>query len=322
MDKKQLLDLIATKVEQGTITRSEVVAALDGVPTDVAANNESGASRASIALYAIGFVVIAVGIGMIVSDNWHLLGTIGRLGITLGIGVAAFVGAFMYSTRGHQTLSQVMYLISAVLIPFGTIVAFEEAGYYPGQLVLAAVALALSCIYAIAHTRDKAPVPLLASVSLAAFSYYSLISFMLEGDDKFDDVTKVAMIIAGVAFAVVGYTYNARKTGIIGAEMIRGLILSTAVFSVLLPLFTYDANYVDGILFIAALAAMYFAVFARSGITLIVSSVFLVAAIIKVVGEYFFETFGIAMALVALGFVVMGIGYATVALYKQRISRA
>jgi hypothetical protein len=104
--------------------------------------------------------------------------------------------------------------------------------------------------------------------------------------------------------------------------MIRGIVLSAAVVSVLVPLFTYEANFVDGILFIAALSAMYFAVFARSGITLVVSSVFLVAAIIKVVGEYFFETFGIAMALVALGFVVMGIGYATVALYKQRISRA
>lgn len=319
MDKKQLLDLIATKIEQGSITRAEVVAALDGVPTDVAVTNESGASRASVALYAIGFVVISVGIGMIVSENWQLLGVVGRLGITLGIGVAAFVGAFMYATRNHQTLSQVLYLISAGLIPFGVLVAFEEVGYYPGQLILSAVALSLACMYAIAHTRNKAPIPLLAAVSLASFAYFSLVSFMLEGDDMYDDGLKIAMIVAGVALAAVGYTYNARATGIIGAQIVRGLILSAGIFWVLLPLFTYEANFVDGILFIAALAAMYFAVFARSGIALIVSSVLLVAAIIKVVGEYFFETFGIAMALVALGFVVMGIGYATVALYKERI---
>jgi len=322
MDKKQLLDLVATKIEQGTITRAEVLATLDGVPTDVAVVNDSGASRVSLVLYAIGFVVVAVGLGMIISDNWHLLGTVGRLGVTLGIGVATFVGAFLYGPRGHTTLSQVLYLLSAVLIPFGTLVGFEEIGYDPNKLILAAIATAIACIYAVAFAQEKAPVPLLASTTLASYAYYALIAFMLLGDDMYEDTTKIAMIIAGIAYAVLGYTYNARKTGIAGAEMVRGIILSAGVFSVLVPLFSYEANFVDGILFIAALAAMYFAVFARSGIALVVSSIFLVAAIVKVVGEYFFETFGIAMALVALGFVVMGIGYATVALYKQRISRA
>lgn len=322
MDKKQILDLVATKIEQGTITRAEVIAALDGVPTDVAVVNDSGASRVSLVLYAIGFVVVAVGLGMIVSENWHLLGTVGRLGVTLGIGTATFVGGFLYSSRGHTTLSQVLYLLSAALIPFGMIVGFEELGYDPNKLTLAAVATALACIYAVAFAQAKAPVPLLASTALASYAYYALISFMLLGDDLYEDTIKIAMIIAGIAYAVLGYTYNARRTGIAGAEMVRGIILSAGVVSVLVPLFSYEANYVDGILFIAALASMYFAVFARSGIALVVSSIFLVAAIIKVVGEYFFETFGIAMALVALGFVVMGIGYATVALYKQRISRA
>jgi hypothetical protein len=322
MDKKQILDLVATKLEQGTITRAEVIAALDGVPTDVAVVNDSGASRVSLVLYAIGFVVVAVGLGMVISDNWHLLGTVGRLGVTLGIGIATFIGGFLYGPRGHTTLSQVLFLVSAALIPFGAIVAFDEIGYDPNKVILAAVAAAIACIYAVAFTQQRAPVPFAATIALASYAYYAMISFILSGDDLYDDGMRIAMIVAGIAYAFVGYTYNARRTGIVGAEMIRGIVLSAAVVSVLVPLFTYEANFVDGILFIAALSAMYFAVFARSGITLVVSSIFLVAAIIKVVGEYFFETFGIAMALVALGFVVMGIGYATVALYKQRISRA
>ncbi len=322
MDKKQILHLIATEIEQGTITRAEVVSALDGASVDAVVARDSGASRVSLVLYAIGFVVVAVGLGMIISDNWHLLGTVGRLGVTLGIGIATFAGGFMYAPRGHATLSQVLYLVSIGLIPFGVLVGFDEIGYDPGKIMLAATAVAIACVYAVAFTQQKAPVPLAAIVALASYAYYALISFILSGDDLYDDGTKIAMIVAGVAYAVVGYTYHARKVGIVGAEMVRGIILSAGVFSVLIPLFSYEANFVDGILFIAALSAMYFAVFARSGITLVVAAIFLVAAIIKVVGEYFFDTFGIAMALVALGFVVMGIGYATVALYKQRISRA
>jgi uncharacterized membrane protein len=190
MDKKQILDLVAAKLEQGTITRAEVMAALDGVPTDVAVVNDSGASRVSLVLYAIGFVVVAVGLGMIISDNWHLLGTVGRLGVTLGIGIATFVGGFLYAPRGHTTLSQVLYLVSAILVPFGALVGFGEIGYDPNKVILAAVATAIACIYAFAFTQQKGSVPLAATVALASYAYYALVSFTLTDNDLYDDGMK------------------------------------------------------------------------------------------------------------------------------------
>jgi hypothetical protein len=76
------------------------------------------------------------------------------------------------------------------------------------------------------------------------------------------------------------------------------------------------------VLFIACIfAAFYGSVFIKSKLMLVSGAGFLIAYIIKITGKYFVDSIGWPVALIGIGFMIIGIGYGTYAIGKKYISR-
>lgn len=314
MDKLQTIAFIREQVAEGKISKEELLEIVKGSDAASFHLKEESSKNLINVFYAIGAIIAVIGVIILVADNWDQIGFVGRVLVTLGISFAAYVSGLVFRAPEQDKLSQVMFTISAALAPLGTYVFLDEAGVDFTSGIQISAALVLSVIFGAALYISRKAILTLITIGFATWAYYALTIELFDtsyyGYDI--DFLKWATMLLGVSYLLIAYGHR-RSVPVqnilygFGTLAILGAGISIGGF--------FD------LLFIAFIfAAFYGSVYLKSRAMLALGALFLMAHIIKLTSEYFVDSIGWPVALIAVGFLVIGIGYGTFYLNKKYIA--
>jgi uncharacterized membrane protein len=308
MNKSQVIAYIETHLKDGTITKHDL-----NVLLAPRANNQRNLINV---LYAIGAIIALIGVIILIGENWNEIGFVGRVGVTLGISLIAYCTGLLFKDPEQAILAQVMFTISAFLAPIGTYVLFDEAQVRYTHAIQIGIACALALIYGVALRISRRAILVLITIGCASWAYYALL-LNIFGNGYYSDIDflKWGTMILGASYIAIAIGYRA-TTG--NHPMIRTTLYAAGTLAILGAGISMGGLF-DLIFILLIFAAFYASVYVKSNAILILASIFLVAHIIKLTSKYFIDSIGWPIALIAIGFLVIGIGYATFYVSKRYI---
>jgi len=333
MDKKQIVSLIESQLAAGTITHADLAALSEGETVSGASatwplsgavplKQESNSSKHVVyALYAIGAVTALAGISILIEQNWEQIGFIGRVLVTAGIAFVSYCVALLLGKKEHRVISQVLFAISAGLAPLGAYVFLEEmrADFtFETQMMIAGT---LAIVYGVAFLASRRPVLVVVTMAFATWLYWVYVLQTLTNITSLEEeILKWASIVLGVAYIFIAYGYRVLSPiESRDKRAVTGLLYTFGTFAVLI-----GASMLGGIFdfaFIGLLFVSFYAsVFLRSRGMLGLSAIFLIVHLIKFTGLYFVDSLGWPIALIGIGFLVIGVGYGTYYLNRHFIA--
>src|ERR1035437_8565384 len=119
MNKDQILGAIAEMSRRGEISQGEIMQAYTSGTGIMPAGKSKNAVHLSISqvLSSIGALVVCVGVIVFLFQNWDNLGSFLKIFVTLGVSVAAYVVAVLFSKYpDFKITSLVVFVISMVLL--------------------------------------------------------------------------------------------------------------------------------------------------------------------------------------------------------------
>lgn len=223
MNKDQLLQELSSKINTGEISRDEVINRLGFAPsvsaTTVNAINEvknkvSSSFSVTKLLYILGGIIAVVGIVLFAYQIWPDIGSVGRIAITLGMGLLmTVIGFFMPNTvlEGMKdSIGSVFYFIGGVLVPIGTVVTVYELNtgftsptpYAFGFGIVFLFYLFINYIY-------KNPILTFFSIANGTAFIYLTVNAMTDGlvGDYTDLYTYITMVI-GAVYMLLAYSFR------------------------------------------------------------------------------------------------------------------
>ncbi len=334
-----LIEQIKKGVETGEITISQLKSLTNELSATTPQSNEDKTNIVTKVLFGIGGLIVLVGVIVLLSQNWDAIGVVGRLLSTLGIALISHVLAFytfkISSTVGQQSApekqsikaisaipTQVYFAISAVLFPLGLNILLSELAFYD-TVSVAVISIVISLVSLLVSASalyvTKKKVLHVFSAIFATWLIYSIVAEMLRGTGfRFgfikDTVVFTSMVIALGYFAYGHWLKFSQKE----------YSLSKLFTLVSFILFLFSALFLGGIwnflyAFIA-IGAISLSVSMRSTATLIVSSIAVAIYLIKISAQYFAGSISWSLLLVLIGFLIIGLGYATYYLNKKYIN--
>lgn len=310
MEKRELLQEIIRGVQEGVITESEVVGAIRAGSVTVVTHKEPAhvVNMANILSY-IGAGIVFLGIAILVGQNWNEMTALVRILVTLGVGLVAYISGVLLGGYPHlERPSQALYLISALLIPGGLAVVFEEfTTFEPLQwnFSIAFLSLVLFAVSFLLVKRNH--VFLMFSIAFATWLVYSSVLLLLDTSGIFllleGDIMAYVTLIMGVSYLLIGY----------GLSKIRWYKLTPVLYffgslGVMVPTITLGGVW-DALFAGVVAGVLFLSVYLKSRVFLLLGTLFLIGYIIKLTSEYFADTVGWPLALVVLGLVLIGVGY-------------
>jgi hypothetical protein len=217
-----------------------------------------------------------------------------------------------------------MYAISVVLAPLGSFVLLKEASVNFNWQVHFFTALVLFVIFGTALLISKKSILFLANLGFIAWAYYALITGIFDISSPDVLVVKWATVLIGISYILIAYGYKDlwKDSPMIGnreRRNVQDIVYGIGTLGVL-----GGGIAIGGLFDIAFIAfvfvAFYSSVFLRSRSMLLLGAVFLIAHIIKLTSRYFVGSIGWPVALIFVGFLVIGVGYITVYLNRKFIS--
>lgn len=323
--KEEVLQYIQTLAERKVLTKEELDMAYDagsGIKTDLVLTKKLGIAEI---LYYIGGAIVVLGISILLWQNWSTLGFGTKVLATLGAGIAAyFVGLLFSRDKRTETAGSAFYLISALVMPFGLYVVFDNAGLdassYGSQSFISGI---LFSMYLLSYVVFRKHIFTLFSILFGTWLFFSLTSFMIGGGPYSDDwkFYEYRVLVAGVTYILLGYAFSkderAALSGFLYGFGVLGFLGSAlslggweprqnAFWELIYP------GLVFGTLFLSA--------HIKSRAFLTWSTLFLMAYILKITSEYFSSGLGWPLALVIAGLAMIGVGYMSISLKKKYLS--
>lgn len=338
-EKNEILEYITKLAEQKVVTKDELNAAYDAgceiktvlVPpatavTEPAASSISG-KRVGIAeiLYYIGAAIVFLGIVILVAQNWKTLGFGPRVLATMGGGLAAYsVGLIFSRDERLETAAPAFFLISALIMPVGLYVIFDNAGIrvssYGYQSLISGI---LFATYLASFFVFRKSIFVLFSILYGTWLFFSLTSYLLVKGPQFDeqDFYMYRALFAGISYMLLGHAFSKTRysaisgllnnfglLGFLGAALALGgeKPRQNVFWELIYP------GLVFGILFLS--------VHLKSKAYLVWGTIFLMLYLLKITSEYFTKGFGWPLALVMLGLSLIGVGYMSVSIKRKYLS--
>jgi len=333
MDKQQIISFIETQVSAGKISASDLISiANGGAPVPSSALRQAAPVMASSAgeepsrnlthvFYGIGAIVVIIGVLVLVEQNWVAIGFAGRILVTLGLSLMTYIGAMLMGRGPNRVLAQVMFTISAVLAPLGIFVLLQEAHISMDWPVPLYVALALTAVFAVALAVTRRNILLLLTVGYASSAYYSILSRVLMTASYDFNIYKWASMLLGFSYLMIARGYATGSVPADAADAKEKVRVSNVLYGFGTLAILGAGISIGGafdLIFIAMLfAAFYASVFFKSRAMLIFASLFLMGHIMKLTYKYFLGSIGWPVALIFVGFLVIGVGYMTFSLNRR-----
>lgn len=321
MDKMTLLAAVRELAAAGELEESEVVTAIReaaGAPTAEVADRSR---RYSQVLYFIGGGVIFIGIVAFIAQVWTDLGPVMHVVVTLGAGLAAFTTGVLLSWHGKLgAAGPAFFLIAALVLPIGMAVALDESGLDPEKLGLQSLmAVVLLGAFLAVYRLFRAPSLLVYAIAYGTWAFFAITGFMVGPDPRFaqEEFFEYRALAVGLAFMVLGWAFSGtERDGLSGPLYALG---SAAFLGSALALggFKPSQNVFWELIFPGlAFVVLYLSVTLKSKALLTFGSLGLGAYLAKITGEYFSDSMGWPLALILLGFLLMGVGYLTLRLKR------
>jgi uncharacterized membrane protein len=334
MDKQQIVSLIQSQLAAGKITKEDLVSLASGAQSNqpqfqmnnagTVLTKEENSNKLTHIFYSIGAIIAVVGVGILVAQNWKEIGFAGRFAVTIGISFVTYVAGFVIRNQEQKSLSQIMFTISAALAPLGSYVLLEQAGMDFTWMAQFVTAIILAVIFGTALFISKRNILVLITIGFISWAYYSIIMKVFGFDREVVDFLKLATMLLGASYILIGYGYQS----LLGSNELQDAKEGKSVRSVLYGLGTlgilgagiFVGEMFDLILIALIFGAFYGSVYLKSRLMLILGAIFLMLHMIKLTAEYFVDSVGWSVALIGVGFLVIGIGYVTFYLNKKFIS--
>ena len=316
MDKVTLLDAVRSLAASGELTEAEVVAAVREAAGTPEVEVAERSRRYSRVLYFIGGGVIFIGIVAFIAQVWNDLGPVMHVVVTLGAGLAAFTSGILLSRHGRLgAAGPAFFLVAALVLPLGLAVALDEAGLDPEKLgPQSLMALVLLASFLAVYRLFRTPSLLVYAIAYGTWAFFAITAFMVGPDPRFADETffEYRILAVGLAFMVLGWAFSGtERDGLTGPLYAFG---SAAFLGSALALGGWKPSQnvfwelaFPGLAFIV----LYLSVALKSKALLTFGSLGLGAYLAKITGEYFSDSMGWPLALILLGFLLMGVGYLT-----------
>ncbi len=323
MDNNEILAELSRRLKAGEITETEVLALLTNeAQVDADFTAEAPAQQAVVPtslitrlLFIIGAVFITLGVIYLAAQIWDDLNTFSRIAITLGLGlVFAAVGSWFMLQDPERDIGSVFHGIGGFMVPGGALITLDEMGAnfdtsWPITLTIAMVFVFYTIL---TWYHRKVVLSFFAFANGTALAYLLLDSLVpLAYGDVYDYLT----MILGASYLIYAHVFkedwNARLVpllllfgsfGFYGAAFAQ--IFDTVLMEMLYPLLAFGGM-------VASVMIL------RSRITLTISTFAVIAYIIYFTAEYFADSIGWPVALILLGFTIIGIGYFSISLNRK-----
>jgi hypothetical protein len=324
--KEEVLNYIKVLAEQKVLTKEELVSAYEsGTQSD--GRDRSLAKKLGIAeiLYFIGGAIVFLGIAIFLAQNWSVLGFGAKILSTLGAGIAAYtVGILFNRDERTETVGLAFFLISALVLPIGLFILFDNAGFdaenYAFQSLISAILLATHLLSYFVFRKN---IFILFSIIFSTWLFFSVTSFLIDGGPYFDSMKfyEYRVLLTGAAYILIGYAFSKTDRsplcgflygfGILG---FLGAALSLGGWSPSQNVF-WELIY-PGL----ALGTIFLSVHLKSKAFLVWGTLFLMIYILKITSEYFSEGLGWPLALVIAGLAMIGVGYMSFSIRRKYLA--
>ncbi len=324
MNKEETLAFIRQQITSGIISPLDIVQINK---TEIGTHTESAnlSKKLITTFYIIGALIVVIGAIIFAAQNWDTMGAMGRILVTLGISFATFAVAMIAYKPEQNTLSQVMFTISATLAPLGAYTLLDAGAVNFTWYIQIIVALCLFVVYMVALYVRKVSVLTLITIAYASWAYMSFMVYMAQTSGDFETLIQWSCIILGTSYILIGQNLDKMST-VIGAlstkehHTIKGILTTIGTLGILTAGITIgDLFDVFFILFI--FGGFYGSIYLKSRSVLVLSALFLVIHIIKLTAIHFVNSIGWSTALIMVGFLIIGIGYMTYQVNLKYLSK-
>lgn len=327
MTKEEVLANLKQLVERGEIGREELLDAAgfaDQLGEMPPVKKEEHRIDIAKILYGIGGLIVIAGVVFLIQQMWDSFGAAAQILATLGSAMAIYISAVLLQQYPKTRLvSLVLFVVAGVLLPVGIFVTLHNlspgGNEWLGQLIIAGIP---ALVYFATYHLFKNKLLFLMAVLFATWAIYTLVGLMLDGaylnNDTRGEIWAYLTLLVGTAYILLGYggenEASDKVTGIyylLGAGGVLG-----AGFAL-----TFMRDSWIMVYFLLILAAIYMSTFLRSRAFLIFGALALMGHLTHISWEYFADSFGWGLALIFSGFLIIGIGYGTVALHQRFIQQ-
>lgn len=327
MTNEELLAELNKRLREGELSAAEIQLLLDGSDFETTAKptpapTAPGFDPFSITklLYIIGGIFITLGILYLVSQLWPDLSSLNRILITLGLGMvfAAFGSRFLMS-KPERDLGNVFHAIGGFLIPGGALVTLDELSTGTSELwpVTLTIAVVFSFYVLLVLYHKRVILNFFAFTNGTALAYLTLETVLPSADS---DIYAYMTMILGMSYLLYAYVFaegwNARLMPFLLFFGPLGFYI--AAFSQV-----FDTIFMEMLFPFLAFGGLVLAVIVfKSRIVLSMSTLAVIGYIIYFTAEYFADSIGWPVALILLGFIVIGIGYLSISLNRKYLKAA
>jgi len=324
MNKEELLQEISIKLNAGEITPEEITTRLNLItayqPSVAIPENPKKNTPFSITkiLYVLGVAIVVIGIIIFVSQIWEDIGSFGRIVVTLGLGIlTTAIGSTLLKSKPDDNIGNVFHAIGGLLIPGGALVTLSELSNDVYSMWPVAITFAvISIFYLLLNYVHKSPILTFFTIANGTAFIYSYIQAIV-GQSYYEDLYEYVTMTIGISYILLAYAFrDGWNKPLIAVLNFFGIIgFLGAAFSQV-----FDSGLWQLVYFIFVFVSVYLSIYLKSRSILIISTLFLVAHISYITSEYFANSLGWPISLVFLGFVFIGLGYASVNINKKYIS--
>lgn len=323
MTKEELLHALSEKISSGEISREEVVKRfhLDAPLSNGTETSVTSQFSVNKLLYFLGAAVVVIGIITFVSQIWNDIGSLGRVVITLGLGLlTSAIGSSLFKSRPGQIIGSVFHIIGGVLIPGGALVTLNElsTGIDHPWVVASTFGVIFAFYLLLNYVHRHAVLTFFAIANGTAFVYLVVEAMTYDASIFFiDDLYAYLTMVVGASYLLLGYAFrigwNQKLVSILYFFGITGFL--GAGFSQVFNSLPWQLFY-----FIILMGGFFLAVYVKNRSILVMSTLFLIAHTSYITSEYFADSIGWPIALIILGFLFIGLGYVSLNLNKKYIA--
>lgn len=327
MDKEKILQELSNKLSTGEISRKEVFSRLKLAASAAEQISDEGTKRFSHfsvtkMLYILGAAIVIIGIFIFVAQIWDDIGSFGHIAVTLGLGLLiAAIGSMLLKQKPEDNIGAIFHFIGGMLIPGGAVVTlFELEVDFVSLWPVAITFGVLFAFYLLLNAFHKHPVLTFFAIANGTAFIYLLVEAMVEGRSyRHEDLYAYLTMVIGASYLFLAHAFrDGWNKKLLGAFYFFGSGgFLGAAFSQVFDSVSWQLFY-----FLIVLGGLFLSVYMKSRCILVISTLFLIAHVSYITSEYFAASLGWPISLVMLGFVFIGLGYASVTINKKYIKEA
>lgn len=324
MNKEELLQELSMKVTSGEISKDELFARINlNTTTSTSSSPVKHPSTFSVTkmLYALGAAIVVIGIIIFFYQVWDNVGSFIRVLITLGLGlIITATGSYLLKTKPEDSIGSIFHGIGGLIIPGGALVTLSEMNLLDNAVWPVTITFCIIAVfYYLLNYVHKSVGLTFFTILHSTIFIYLFVAAITDGSSYYDlgDIYAYLTMAIGISYLLLAQAFRVGwNKNLVSILCFFGtLAFLGAAFSRV-----FDSGLWQMLYFIILIGGFYLSIYIRSREILALSAIFLIVHLSYITGKYFADSLGWPISLVILGFVFIGLGYASIAINKKYIA--